>query len=215
MKEFRDLFDKLGTVIPFFKEFERKVYIAGGCIRSSITGEYIRDVDIFLRDNTLIDRLKELNLGIVSDNAISFWIDCVQYQIIIGVTNEPLALVNEFDFTMNINYYDPISNELYVQSTNDIRDKILRINPNCRNKLGTLGRVFKFLQRGYQLANRNTLLQIGVQLTEHETVKTFEQLEKASKLYFSQEEHDSFELLEKEPYENTSSAKVKQRGSGF
>ncbi len=214
----RVYFRLLDRVIPFYEEFKYNAYIAGGAIRSLTLGEDIKDVDIFLRDKSLIDRLKELDGVFVSSNAISFYLDKVQYQIITTITGSPKEVINEFDFIMNMNYYDPYYDVCYRENREIIHSKMLDFNPKCRNKLGTLARLEKFLNRGYITPNRNSILELGVALTQQEPVTTFEELEKQSKLYFSKEQYDEIDFVEKdEPcneYVGTRSGSGGSVGSG-
>lgn len=215
--ECRVFFNVLEEKIPFFEEFKDNAFIAGGVIRSLVLDERVKDIDIFLRDESLINRLKEVDGVFVSNNAISFYVDTLQYQIITTITGSPFDIINEFDFIMNMNFYEPDRNFLFIANEGIILNKKLEFNPKCRNKMGTLARLEKFLSRGYTTPSRNSILEIGVALTQQKPITTFEELEKQSKLYFSEAQYDEIDFVEKdEPcnqYDGTSSGSCGPWGS--
>lgn len=172
----------------------QELYIAGGLIRSLILGENIKDVDVWFKSDKLIEKIKKLNLGFTSQNAVSFYINNIQYQLIFSRTQLPNDLVNEFDFTMNQNYYDPSQGLLYVGDYNSIATKQLVVSKHCRNALGTLARVSKFSLRGYKVPSRDDLLRLGV-LISKTPINTFEQLEDHSKLFFSEVDYNNVDYV--------------------
>lgn len=230
----RELIDNLRVV---FKDeiFYEDAYIAGGCIRSMILDEHIKDVDIFLKSSRAISYLKGLKLGFESANAITFYLDGMRYQIIINTTGLPKEVIGEFDFTVNMSSYDYITDELYIESEEDIKAKQLTFNPKCRNKIGSLGRLTKFVNRGYKIPDRLNILQIGVDLTECSPISTFEELEIQSRFHFSEDDFNQIDFVDKpkdnpeliggylplgvqfieKGYTKTLSYKAKHRGSGL
>ena len=195
-----ELFRKLSDFVDE-PDFDEQAYIAGGCIRSIMLYEKIKDVDLFLREGWMGNRLRrkyKYSEGIyMSKNAISISIDGVKFQIVTTVFGEPSEVMGEFDFKMNMNYYDPEFDELYIESERDIYSRTLEINPNCRNKLGTLARIAKFAKRGYQMPTKVSLLQLACQISALEEVTTFEELVSHSKLYFSSDEYKAIDFVEK------------------
>lgn len=181
-------------------------FIAGGAIRSIVLDEPVKDVDIFCHNQEVIDNIDN-NLGInqfllsgynSSENATSFKIDGVQFQIITVKTGQPLEVIGEFDFEMNMNYVELVdTTHVYIHNKAAVEGKVLTINPKCRNKLGTLARLEKFIKRGYTIGTRNNLLMLGVQLTQLDPVKDFKQLEEGSRLYFTFEEYSEVDFVEK------------------
>lgn len=216
--------EELMRVVPLLTNED--FYLAGGCIRSTLLSEEVKDIDVFLRKETLIQPLLDQCVGFKSANAISINSGGFNFQIIITVTGAPLEIVNEFDFTMNSNYYLPNYDLVHVGDPTSLMLKLLVVNINCRNKLGTLGRLLKFLGRDYKIADRNTILQLGVALTHLNPIFTFEELERESKLYFSEDQFNNIDFVSKpqddvddgfivEGYKQTLSGKSGTLGSGL
>lgn len=203
-------FDLLLLALPseMRKEVMEELYIAGGMIRSLIIEEEIKDIDVWFKSDKLINKIKALNLGFTSQNAVSFYTSGYQFQLVFSRTQQPLDLVEEFDFTMNQNYYDPSTNEIYIADYEAVKNKQLIVSPKCRNALGTLARVNKFNQRGYKIPCRNDLLRLGV-LISKEPINTFDDLEHESKLFFSEEQFNEIDFVDKtESPEHTDSGPV-------
>lgn len=214
-KKCKEYIDELKTVIQNDAFFE-DVFIAGGCIRSLMLGEKVKDVDLFLSTDRSLEYLKGLNIGFLSQNALTLHHNNLEYQIIIHNTNKPIDMVKEFDFKMNMNYYDYYMDYLYISFPDIIKDKRLEINTACRNKLGTLARLFKFLERGYKSPSRNSLLRLGVGLTREEPINNFQQLEERSRLYISEKDYNEIDFVEKpEMYIATNSGQGSFKGSGI
>lgn len=209
------LFDLLlANKIPhqLHQEFMEKAYIAGGCIRSMILKEDIKDIDIFFKaDNELFDLLRKAKIGFATSNAITFNIASNKFQLCFTHVDKPDVVVDQFDYTFNINYYDPVSHKLRIEDISAIKEKRLVVNRDCRNPLGTLGRLHKFVERGYQIPSKMDLMFLAVAISEKELV-SFEDLETESKLYFSREEYNSvcsWLTLEDGGYSKTRSGRVK------
>lgn len=209
----------LFTSYPSLLPLRSKLFIAGGCIRSMILEEEVKDVDIFCKDQITADAVKEMKLGYTTDNAVNLNI-CDQniylykVQIVTTEVGSPIDIINQFDFTMNMNYYDFESNSIEVIHLTDILAKNLKVNKNCRNKLGTLARIVKFVNRGYKLDSKENLLELGCQISRMESIDTFEELEKESKLYFSNDEYYNIDYVVKTVVSNTKFESRKQ-GSGL
>ena len=217
----KDFSDEFFEVFPSLKPYKQYLFIAGGSIRSLILDEPIKDVDIFITHESVIGNIKDLLLGrgLFSDNAINLYmwsnsLGVVKVQIITTETGLPQEVINQFDFTMNMNYYDISSNSIYVHSMEDILSKTLRVNKNCRNKLGTLARIVKFTKRGYELTSKENLLELGCQISRMEPISTFKELEAESRLYFSGDDYDSIDFVEKDVL-STAKFESLRVGSGF
>lgn len=177
------------------------MFIAGGSIRSLTESQPINDADIFFRDSVAKSAVKEyfrehLPKSFITENAVTIWLNGLKYQFVLTHQGEPLEIINEFDFTMNMNYFDFANKQTYVHDLRSILDKRLRINLKCRNKLGTLARISKFVERGYKLPSQLNLIELGVQLTQQEPVKKFEELQESSKLYFSKSDYDNISVVD-------------------
>lgn len=180
----------LGDMGPLFK---RHAFVAGGAIRSMILYENVKDFDIFLTSDFLIDQIRMINQGVkyISKNAVTLTLDGQTVQIITNETNTPLKVISEFDFTMNQNYYFPLTQELFITSEKDIIQRQLVVNRTCRNKLGTMARIAKFVNRGYKCPDKLNLLRLGADLTAMNEMESFEDIREDSKLYFSAGEYEA------------------------
>lgn len=162
-------------------------FIAGGAVRSLIEGEPPQDYDIFLKDNSLVDKIRGSGV-FTSPNAVTFYSGGHKIQIITNEFGKPSKIVGEFDFTMNMNYYCPTQKRIVVMHPHDIAARVLRINPRCRNKVGTLVRIQKFLARGYHLQDRMDLIRIAIEISKMPSIITIDDLVACSHLYFSEED---------------------------
>lgn len=186
------------TECPFKLE---DMFIAGGCIRSLTELEEIKDIDIFFRKNVEADKVKAyfkeyLPDSFITENAVSITLEGMKYQFVLTQQGEPLEIVNEFDFTMNMNYFDFHNKQTYIHDLTSIVTKRLKINLKCRNKLSTLARIHKFVERGYKIPSRLNLIELGVQLTQQKSVVKFEELQESSKLYFSRSDYDNISTVD-------------------
>lgn len=179
----------------------KDMFIAGGCIRSILEGEQPKDVDIFFNHNINLDKVRNYFefwgslKPFITDNAVTLTIEGMKYQFITTCKGTPLDVVNEFDFTMNMNYFDFETDQLYIQDKMAIFDKQLKVNLNCRNKLGTLSRIAKFVNRGYKIPSQMNLLELGVQLTREKEVKDFETMQSESRLFINEDDYDSLTVV--------------------
>ena len=187
MKE--KLQDHLNKVYKYINiedsNFNKKdFYIAGGCIRSMILNEEVKDVDIFITKEVDVEKflshVKEEHCFersfFISDNAVNFTIHGIKYQIVTTVQNSPKKLIDEFDFTINMNYYENNS-EPYIENKQHILDKQLKFNLKCRNRLGTLSRVTKFVERGYKVPTKVDFLELGTLLTRELGIYYFKDMQ--------------------------------------
>lgn len=176
-----------------------KLYIAGGAIRSLILNEEVKDYDIFIENDEVKTLLLEesktkCNGSYISDNAITLYSPYGQIQIITTKTGFPWEVIDEFDFVMNQNYYCPnltvagVCDGLYIADIDTVMSKKLKINKHCRNKLGTLARLAKFLERGYLPPNKLDLVELGIAISKLNPITTLTELASESKLYLNAEE---------------------------
>jgi hypothetical protein len=199
---------------PSLLPIRSKLFIAGGCIRSMILEEEVKDIDIFCKDELTVAIVKESISGFRSDNALNLYIHPYKVQIVTTEAGSPIDIINQFDFTMNMNYYDFESKSIEVLHLTDIIGRNLKVNKNCRNKLGTLARIVKFVNRGYKLDSKENLLELGCQISRMESIDTFEELEKESKLYFSNDEYYNIDYVVKTVVSNTK-FESRRQGSGL
>lgn len=193
------------------------IYFSGGSLRSLLLGEEVKDYDLFCLNNETIELIKSkvLDKAFISDNAISFYIDGKQVQIITTVSGHSVDIISEFDFVMNQNFFD--SGVLYFRDRDVIKRKELKINQNCRNKLGTLARISKFVERGYKAPNKTDLLSLGINLTKLDPVNTLTELKVTSKLYLTSD--DCYTLMDNQSIKMGTDVEIRSlngnRGSGL
>ncbi len=200
----KEWFKKMTQELPvnLRDQFEDEAFIVGGCIRSLILGEKVKDIDIcFRKESDLIENLKTLNLGYTSSNAITLYVEKMQYQLIWVDKGHPQDIIDIFDFTMNMNYYSPKSCTLEITDVNSILNKQLVINPRCRNTVGTLARVTKFVNRGYKVPSIVDFLQVATAISKT-PIKTYDQLEFMSKLYISKTDFEKIDFVDKSSVEH-------------
>jgi len=188
--------DKLLKITDNDKFFDN-TYIAGGCIRDFILREPVQDVDIFIEKHKedvveiVTDSLSTMGIyHYKSDNAIGFTFEGYKFQIITCETGNPHDVAKKFDFTMNSNFYKlDSSGTIYIKSINDIKNKQLVFNKECRNLLGTLGRVPKFVNRGWKVPTKLDMVWLGCQISRLEPVNKLSYLEEESRLCYNNEEY--------------------------
>ena len=178
-------------------DFYDQVFLAGGAIRSLMLGEPVKDVDLWLPNKDLVGWLETHISGFISSNAINFHSQGMEYQIITRNTAPPEEMIDAFDFKMNQNYYSYKDDKLVIRHPESIRNMTLDVNPDCRNKIGTLARIAKFVARGYKLPSRIDLLRLGVGIAQNGSIDTFDQLEDRSQLFLSEKDFDEIDFVER------------------
>jgi hypothetical protein len=141
---------------------KEKLYFAGGCIYCLRNDKTPKDYDMFLMDDELIERLKNLDIwSFTSDYALT----CGKFQIVIKYFGEPDDCVGQFDFKHNMHYYIPGTGKIMCGYTDelhrdpDIDDYIyletneLHFNENrARDIEGVWLRIKKFTDRGMTIS---------------------------------------------------------------
>ena len=83
---------------------KESLYFAGGCIYCLRNDKVVKDYDMFLMDDDLIEDLKQLDIwNFTSDYALS----CGKFQVVIKYFGDPDSCIAEFDFKHNMHYYIP------------------------------------------------------------------------------------------------------------
>jgi len=210
-----NLIDELEeTDLPkgFFKEH---LFIAGGSIRSLVNNEVPKDYDIFCRTPEGLEKLKEILKDIQkysSLNAIGHTsLTGKDIQFILCEIGSPEKIIGEFDFMMNMNYYDPKEDNLVIHYA--AYDKKLRVNSKARNVLGTLARISKFVARGYECPDATDLVTLGIRASKMEPVVKTSQLVQHCRLASCISSTVIFNNDLEEDYD-ISSLEITLRGSG-
>lgn len=140
-----------------------QVFLAGGFIRSRITGDEIKDIDLFVSDtqiaiptaNRIAEKFKAKKF--MTRNAITIKADPVVQVITRWAYEDPKDLINDFDFTIGAavvwfqnNIWHSACHETYYA---DLAAKRLTyMSPKREEEAGgSMLRVLKFYQRGYRI----------------------------------------------------------------
>lgn len=141
-----------------------KLYFAGGCIYCLRNDKEVKDYDLFLTDDELIEDLKKLNIWSFSSG---YALTCGKYQVVIKYYGEPDLCVGQFDFKHNMHYYIPktlkvlcaYSDEFWEDDEPTFDDfRYLQTNElffnenRARDIEGVFLRVEKFTKRGMTIS---------------------------------------------------------------
>lgn len=158
-KEFLQIIE-CQTLADALKE---KLYFAGGCIYCLRNDKVVKDYDMFLMDDDIIEDLKKLNIwSFVSEYALTYG----KFQVVIKYFGEPESCVGQFDFKHNMHYYIPESNRIMCVYLDEIFDEEpcfddytylqtneLFFNENrARDIEGVWLRIQKFIDRGMTIS---------------------------------------------------------------
>lgn len=154
------------SVVKKLKEFNG--VIAGGAITSIFTSSKINDVDVYFKSKKDLEEANEYfkskNYEILSstDNAITYKVDSnfirkpVIVQLIIAdelIKENPMDLINNFDFTINMASYDLAKEELIVKDDffyDNIKRRLI-FNEDTLYPIISMHRAIKYINRGYKL----------------------------------------------------------------
>lgn len=136
-------------------------YIAGGAIRSVLCNEEINDIDLYPKNFTaalelLYDVTTDGSAVIhLSDKAVTFLLNDVKYQIVLGEFKSPEDIFEKFDFTNCMASYDCDSKEVtfHKDFVAACLSRSLRYNPNTMYPYCSMRRVHKFTKRGWTISN--------------------------------------------------------------
>jgi hypothetical protein len=165
---------------PHLKKLvKEQSYIAGGCIRALINKEKVNDYDFFFLTEDAAKEFSEtiknaltlktipftnqefLNFKSQTKNAITFELkyqdNIVIVQFIIKYSGSISTILQQFDFSICQNSYNPRIGKLRIASINDIKTKQLIFNNDCVNVLGAATRLVKFIKLGY-IPNEKSIL---------------------------------------------------------
>lgn len=142
---------------------KEKAYFAGGCIYCLRNDKPVKDYDMFLKDDSLIEELEKLDIwSFASEYALTLG----KFQVVIKYFGEPDHCVGEFDFKHNMHYYIPKTlkilcayNEEFFDTEPDFDNfKYLQTSElvfnekRARDIEGVLLRVEKFTSRGMTIS---------------------------------------------------------------
>lgn len=101
---------------------KEKIYFAGGCIYCLRNDRVVKDYDLFLTDDDLIENLAKLDFwSYTSDYALTYG----KFQIVIKYFGEPEVCVGQFDFKHNMHYYIPKSMKIRCAYEDEIYDEVV------------------------------------------------------------------------------------------
>ncbi len=148
---------------------KEELYFAGGCIYCLRNDKIVKDYDLFLKHNYLVEELSKLDIWSYTSN---YALTCGKFQVVIKYFGEPNLCVGQFDFKHNMHYYIPNSMKIkcaYMEEYFDLctfeyeepvfdNFKYLQTNElifnehRARDIEGVWLRVEKFVSRGMQIS---------------------------------------------------------------
>lgn len=144
-------------------ELRKSLYFAGGCIYCLWNDKPVKDYDLFLQDDKLIEPLKKLSIwGYTSEYALTLG----KFQVITKYFGSPDECVGQFDFMHNMHYYVPGTNKIHSAWFDEFFDyesdyfKYLDTNElhfnesRARDIEGVWLRIEKFVNRGMTISRK-------------------------------------------------------------
>lgn len=145
---------------------KEEVYFAGGCIYCLRNDKVVKDYDLFLKTDDLIEELMKLSIwSYISDYALT----CGKFQIVTKYFGEPETCVGQFDFKHNMHYYIPHSmtiecayKEEYPEDEEPVfddfkylqTDELFFNESRARDIEGVWLRIEKFTARGMKISKK-------------------------------------------------------------
>lgn len=150
-KELDEVFNKFLCLFDdeIKQALKNKAYFAGGCIYCLANDKKVNDYDIFLDDNSLVEKLEKLPFWkCKTEYALSYG----KYQIITKYFGDPVACVGQFDFKHNMFFYRPFTGNIgkACHSFKLLKTNTLLFNKKrARDIEGVFLRIQKFRDRGF------------------------------------------------------------------
>lgn len=195
-KHLDQAFEELLQIIPcpiLKSGLQEKAYFAGGCIYCLRNDKPVKDYDLFLRDDSLIEELKKLPVwSYTSEYALT----CGKYQIVTKYYGEPDYCVGQFDFKHNMHYYIPRTEKIkcaYKEELSDVdpcfddyeylnTDELIFNENRARDIEGVWLRVEKFTKRGMKIS-KETKKKIKKRTTK-KAIKTYKKSRCGGRNYY-------------------------------
>lgn len=171
-------------------DIKDKIYFAGGCIYSLANNRQPKDYDLFLVDNSLVDKLKQLDIwNYTSEYALTFG----KYQIVTKYYGEPYDCAGQFDFKHNMYYYKPFAGHIISANEEELEQQFdcynflhtneLIFNENrARDIEGVFLRIEKFVARG-MIISKQTKKEIKKRITK-KSVREYKKSRKSNRNYY-------------------------------
>jgi hypothetical protein len=151
---------------------KNETFIAGGAIRSLYNGDKINDYDLYFYDEKSALEFKQiilnglnnqepfsnvdemrLNFRASTNNAFTFYIEDLntQVQFITKFSGQPNDVVNKFDFTNSMAFYQPQTNNLVLKEEflDANNSKTLIFNNQSYTPASSFNRMLKFNKDGW------------------------------------------------------------------
>lgn len=191
IKHLEEVKSEIELIIPE-PELIAKMSVCGGALRSMVRDQKIADYDIFLPDEGAVQELRESlayrTTLYDSKNSIGLITSTGKHiQFIICAVGHPFEIINEFDFTCNMNYYE-FGGKNALMINYDTYHNRLVVNPDARNAVGTLLRVGKFVAKGYQYPSRSDMVGLTIKISRLDPITHYSHLEESSRMNFTQDE---------------------------
>jgi len=152
----------------------KNTVIAGGVFRSIFTDTPINDVDIFFTDKKVAMEFRDFFLrnhyfSKVTSNYSFEWIlsNKTKVSFITDWADEPLQLINRFDFTFNKHFYSPWTGQMYFDVDTFHKIGYPMLGSGHQKVETSLVRVFKFLRQGFNIPDAEILNMVSELATKH------------------------------------------------
>lgn len=171
------LYKSLGSDIV--EEFrEKDAILAGGALTSIYSKQPIRDYDIYFKSGAshdevfkyFIDRNNGFKLTYASENANTFKYGNKAIQLIKSdklMFNSPVDLLKVFDFNVCMSAYEFGAKTFHYDHGffPGLAQKRLTFNSNCINPLGSLWRLQKYINKGYN-CDSSEIIKLGLVISK-------------------------------------------------
>lgn len=179
--------------VEFSEVIRNNGFIAGGAIRCLLMDQTIKDFDVYFKDDISRDKYLDLfNRGMDGTKgfevhynnstkyAHTYYSFADVFQIIHKYAGDPLKMIEKFDFTNCMAYYDIKTEELFIhpKMIEAIEFKRLAMNEGCFNPVFSIKRFIKFNEQGFKPDSKCLLdLCLRVRDASDEDIKEFQQRE--------------------------------------
>lgn len=138
--------------------FSAECFFAGGCIASSLSGEPVKDWDMFVRTGKYLDELRSAmadhaNTVAVTENAVTLDIDGDIFQLITRVHGEPASVVSKFDFLHTQCWFSFYNCGMFMDPVVEKACTRKALIPTLPEEELSPERVQRFLKRGWVLTD--------------------------------------------------------------
>lgn len=152
---------------------KNKTFIAGGAIRDLLNDRIPKDYDIYFVDKESAEKFEKLAWASFHRTSIgNFNHPTTKAQFITIVYGPPDEVVQEFDFTINTNYF--CGDHLQINN----KSKDLFICDKVKYPFNALLRLSKFQEMGYKISQEE-MIKLGIKITKMKEITNNMELNEA------------------------------------